>query len=351
MARHGVSYSEVAQIAQQLTAAGRIPTIEMIRTELGTGSNSTLAQHLRTWKERQAQTQQIASKENIPEELIAVIKGLWDRVMDQSENKIQLIQQETQQNLNQLKHEIQQLQQENSRWQQQFRQTKQERDGLSHEKSTIDQLLANAKIENATLAEKLAGSHQHCKEKQTRIDELNRQNQQIQANLEHYRAASLEQRQQEQQRFEQQQKLAEQTILQMNQKLTQASQENIRLEKQGQKIIFENEDLRSDLLKLNAQNEITTTRLSDVQNELAKATQKLEQLYTVQIKFDGQNKILIELQTQYALTQQQLEAEKMKSKEMGEQNKALASEKWILGQEKAQLYGQLKQNEKILNIT
>ena len=52
---------------------------------------------------------------------------------------------------------------------------------------------------------------------------------------------------------------------------------------------------------------------------------------------------MIELQTQHALTKQQLETEKLKSKEIGEQNKTLASEKWQLGQEKAQLYGQLKQ--------
>jgi hypothetical protein len=34
--------------------------------------------------------------------------------------------------------------------------------------------------------------------------------------------------------------------------------------------------------------------------------------------------------------------------ELREQNKLLAHEKWILGQEKAQLYGQLKQLQEIL---
>ena len=97
MARPGVTYTDVSLAAQQLVASGRAPTIETIRIALGTGSNSTLGAHLRTWKANQNQTQQIASKENIPEELIVVLKGLWERVMNQSEDKIQTIFQETQQ--------------------------------------------------------------------------------------------------------------------------------------------------------------------------------------------------------------------------------------------------------------
>lgn len=343
MARPGVTYHEVSMIAQRLIAAGKNPTIDAIRIELGTGSNSTLGAHLRTFKEKQTQTQQLATKENIPEELIAVIKGLWERVMNQSEDKIQTIQQETAQDITKLRQEVQLLSQSNSDWQQQFQKTKQERDAFSHEKSTMEQLLANSKIEAAAMTEKHHGLEQKVAEKQIRIDELHTQHKQTQANLEHYRAASLEQRTSDQQRFDRQQKLLEQTITQMNQKLAQADQENITLEKQSQKIIFENENLKLELHKLNVQHELTMTHLSDAKNKLIKTTQKLDQFDALKIKFDAQNKIVIELQTQHALTQQQLENEKLKSKEISEQNKALASEKWILGQEKAQLYGQLKQ--------
>src|SRR5438105_4376843 len=151
MARPGVTYLDVSHVAQQLVAAGRTPTIETIRIALGTGSNSTLGTHLRTWKSKQDQTQQIATKENIPEELISALKGVWERVMNQSEDKIQSVQQETQQELTKLKEEIQRLQQDNSYWQQQHQQTKQERDGFAHEKSAIEQLLTHSKIEIAAL--------------------------------------------------------------------------------------------------------------------------------------------------------------------------------------------------------
>lgn len=343
MARPGVTYHEVSIIAQRLIAVGKNPTIDAIRIELGTGSNSTLGTHLRIFKERQTQTQQLATKENIPEELIAVIKGLWERVMNQSEDKIQTIQQETAQDITRLKQEVQSLLQSNADWQQQFQKTKQERDALAHEKSTLEQLLANSKIEAAAMTEKLSGLEQKIAEKQIRIDELHTQHKQTQANLEHYRAASLEQRTLDQERFDRQQKLLEQTITQINKKLALASEENLMLQKHGQKTISENENLKSELHKLNGQYEITTTHLSDAKNELARAIQSTDQFYALQIKFDEQNKAVIELKTQHALALQQLEAEKLKSAEMSEQNKALASEKWILGQEKAQLYGQLKQ--------
>lgn len=351
MARPGVTYHEVSMIAQRLIAAGKNPTIDAVRIELGTGSNSTLGAHLRTFKERQTQTQRLATKENIPEELIAVIKGLWERVMNQSEEKIQTIQQETAQDITQLRQEVQSLLQNNSDLQQQFQKTKQERDAFAHEKSTLEQLVAHSKIEAAATTEKLHGLGQKVAEKQIRIDELHTQHKQTQANLEHYRAAILEQRTSDQQRFDRQQKLSEQTITHMNQKLAQADQENIALEKQSQKIISENENLKLELHKLNENHQIATMHLTDVQNELVKTMQNLEQFNSLKLQCDEQNKKIIELQTQHALTQQQLEAEKLKFKEVSEQNKALASEKWILGQEKAQLYGQLKQHEKILNIT
>ena len=215
MARPGVTYLDVANAAQQLAAAGRIPTIESIRVSLGTGSNSTLGNHLRTWKSKQDQTQQIATKENIPEELIAALKGVWERIINQSDEKIQTIQHETQTELISLKQEAQRLQKDNAYWQQQCQQIKQERDSFAHEKSVIEKLLTDSKLEIVSFTEKQVGLEQQLKQKHEHNDELRRQNQQIQANLEHYRNASLEQRIADQQRYEQQLKQLEQTIQQM----------------------------------------------------------------------------------------------------------------------------------------
>jgi len=350
MARPGVTYLEVSNAAQQLVAARKTPTIEAIRIALGgTGSNSTLGAHLRVWKANQNQTQQVATKENLPEELVATMKGLWSWVIDQSEEKILTIKQETQQDLAKLNQENQTLQQESGHWQQQYQQIKQERDGLVHEKMIIEQLLADAKIEKATLAEKYIGLEQQAREKQAHIDEMQRQNQQIQANLEHYRASALEQRTADQQRYEQQQRQLEQTIQQINQELIETKRENMVLQQQNKQVYFERDSLETQLDKLEAQHESVTARLTKTLNELSKKEEAQkhwqDQYNILRTKFDEQNKPFTELQTQHALLLQQSEITKVELKEIRQQNKTLANEKWELGQEKAKLYGQLKQIE------
>lgn len=354
MARPGVTYLDVANVAQQLIAAGKAPTIESVRIALGTGSNSTLGNHLRTWKSKQDQTQQIAAKENIPEELIAALKGVWERVMDQSEEKIQTIHQDTQQELITLKQEVQRLQKDNAYWQQQHQQIKQERDSFAHEKLAVEQLLNNSKIEMAAFIEKYAGLEQKTQQKQERIDELRLQNQQIQANLEHYRDASLEQRVSDQQRYEQQIKQLEQTIQQINHELTQTKQEKDILQKDNQQANFEKDGLKTQFANLNEKHDSINMRLMDVLNELAKKTQDQqhwqEQFQSLQAKYDEINKSFIELKTQHVVLSQQSETMKAELKELREQNKLLAHEKWELGQEKAKLFGQLKQLEVHVNV-
>lgn len=208
-------------------------------------------------------------------------------------------------------------------------------------------VLFGGKIPSTPLTEKYAGLEQKNQEKQERIHELRQQNQQAQSNLEHYRAASLEQRLADQQRHEQQQKQLEQTIQNVNQELAQVQSERMVFQKNSQEADFENENLRTQLDTIGAQHETITIRLNDTLNELARKTQDQQhwqkQYQGLSEKWDTQNKLLIELQTQHAVLSQHLLILKAELKEISEQNKVLGHEKWILGQEKAQLYGQLKQ--------
>jgi chromosome segregation ATPase len=353
MARPGVTYLDVSNAAQQLVAAGRTPTIESIRIALGTGSNSTLGVHLKTWKSKQDQTQQIATKENIPEELISALKGVWERVMNQSEDRIQTIHQETQQELLQLRQEVQRLQRDNARWQQQHQQTKQERDSIANERLAIEKLLSDTKVEIAALVEKHAGIEQQNHQKQERIDELRQQNQQIQANLEHYRNASLEQRMTDQQRYEQQLKQLEQTIQKSNQELKKVQHDKLMLQQESQRLMFENEGLQRQHNKIIADHESINSKLTDTLSELSKTTQDQQHWQkackTIEGKWDEQNQSFIDLKTQHATLLQQSEALRAEVKDLRDQNKLLAHEKWELGQEKAQIYGQLKQLDRQLN--
>lgn len=54
MARPGITYSQVAQAAETLTAAGASPTIAAVREALGgTGSPNTIHKHLAAWRDGQ----------------------------------------------------------------------------------------------------------------------------------------------------------------------------------------------------------------------------------------------------------------------------------------------------------
>jgi chromosome segregation ATPase len=230
MTRPGVTYFDVANIAQQLIASGYEPTIERIRSQLKTGSNTTIGTHLRIWRSKRDTLQQLATKEKIPEELVILLKGLWERVMGQAEAQVDAIKNETQQDLEQQKQTIQQLQEKNARLQQSELQLKQSHNSLAQEKVVLEKIIADMKTEMAALQAKQNGLLDQLTEKQARIEELHKQNKQTQANLEHYRAASLEQRQLDQQRAEQQQRELAQTMQQLKMENESLRQQKIRLQ-------------------------------------------------------------------------------------------------------------------------
>ena len=110
MGRPGITYHDVANAAQQVTTADNNPTIESVRAILKTGSSSTIAQHLRDWKAKQSDTFALASKEKIPEELVAALKGLWQKLVTESEEQVEIIKQQHEDITKQHKGEIEKLQ-------------------------------------------------------------------------------------------------------------------------------------------------------------------------------------------------------------------------------------------------
>ena len=60
MARPGISYEQVATVADALVGQGEKPSIQRIRERLGTGSPNTIHRHLKTWRAAQAPTERRA---------------------------------------------------------------------------------------------------------------------------------------------------------------------------------------------------------------------------------------------------------------------------------------------------
>jgi chromosome segregation ATPase len=62
MGRVGVSEYQVFQVAEQLAAEGVNPSIDIVRSELGTGSRTTLNKYLKAWRERRGRHDQVDSR-------------------------------------------------------------------------------------------------------------------------------------------------------------------------------------------------------------------------------------------------------------------------------------------------
>ncbi len=88
MARPGVDYEMVKQAAVKLLAQGTAPSVQKIRDMLGTGSNTTIAEHLTCWREEYAKKTIHHLPATMPKELISSIEVLWQIAMEQAQNQL-----------------------------------------------------------------------------------------------------------------------------------------------------------------------------------------------------------------------------------------------------------------------
>ncbi len=88
MARRGVDFETVKQAALKLLSKGISPSVQRIRESLGTGSNSTIAEHLKVWREQHAAKKVHHLPASLPPELIASFETLWQTAMEHAEKHL-----------------------------------------------------------------------------------------------------------------------------------------------------------------------------------------------------------------------------------------------------------------------
>ena len=77
MARTGITYEQVATVADALVGQGEKPSIQRIREQLGTGSPNTIHRHLKAWRATQAPAERRAAR--LPDELTAALAEELER--------------------------------------------------------------------------------------------------------------------------------------------------------------------------------------------------------------------------------------------------------------------------------
>ena len=77
MARSGIRYEDVQAAAETLLGRGLNPTIQRIRELLGTGSNTTISEHLKHWQRQLAESPKVILPPAIPEAVATALDGFW----------------------------------------------------------------------------------------------------------------------------------------------------------------------------------------------------------------------------------------------------------------------------------
>lgn len=203
MGRTGVTYNDVANAAAEIQAKGENPTVDRVRERLGTGSKGTISPMLKQWKHEQAPFLK-EQPNTLPPDLLNMTNSLWTGMKEKADQiveaekarfsqhtekfekiKLELSQrlQKTQRSAEQLKHALETLQSAHSELQTQSQTQLQRIEFLSGQNSEQQQ-----RIEENTLT----------------ISQLNDQAKRAYDNLEHFREAAHQQREEEHLAFNQQ---------------------------------------------------------------------------------------------------------------------------------------------------
>jgi chromosome segregation ATPase len=74
-----VRYEEVQQAIDELLARGESPSVQKVREVLGTGSFTTISDHLRAWRGRRLEHLELPPPQGMPEALRELAEALWER--------------------------------------------------------------------------------------------------------------------------------------------------------------------------------------------------------------------------------------------------------------------------------
>lgn len=85
MARSGIRYEDVKDTAETLLGRGLNPTIQRVRELLGTGSNTTISDHLKSWQQQIADAPKVVLPPTVPEAVMTALDAFWKIAVQHAE--------------------------------------------------------------------------------------------------------------------------------------------------------------------------------------------------------------------------------------------------------------------------
>lgn len=245
MARTGVQYVDVQRAIDALLQQGETPSVQKVRERLGTGSFTTISDHLRHWREQRAQNQDVPAPVAMPESVRDMAHALWHQAQQEAAEGLSHYREEADQRVAQANDEIAHANRQTEDALQRERAISEHMAQLQARLDERSSLLARAEAERDSLAAKEA-------QWQERVNRLSEQLQQLQArneqsNSEHQHALRELQAQQQQQlnQEEQRHEAAESRLMTLldaaRQERQAAEKQHARREAQWEKRLSERE--------------------------------------------------------------------------------------------------------------
>ncbi len=346
MGRLGVAYEEVAQAAQEAQGKGKSPTVDNVRLIIGSGSKSTIARHLRDWRNQQGIAR--GSDGAIPSELLGLVKGLWERLRDTVEQKAYDYQCEADAKVKQMQQQLAQSQQQYTVLHEQHHQLEEK----SHQQTKMINELQNTLIfeqqEKAKITERALSQESHRQEQQNEIERLHQLLKHVQHNIEHYQAATQQLRQEQSLAVEKQRNEYEQRISQLQQNIASITAEKSSYQAQYEQTHQTFEKLQSSHAVLSQIAQESQMKYHSLSQEHTRLTQQHQDQSH---NYESKKQSVIELQIKLGAYEDKITLLEKTLAKADDKIQILRDDCNFVSQEKANLEGQIKQLQKNLETT
>ena len=222
MARAGITYQDVANAAQRVRQRGDEPTVDRVRSELGTGSRSTLGPMLKRWK---TGSEAAADLNGLPADLVAAVKALHERAQYAADERITQEREAHQTLEQQWRTELEEVRQRCESLEEQRCGLEKANEALRNESDAQAHALQQEQHRAASLTSKLEASQEKLSGTTATVQEMKQENRDIRSHFEHYQQEIAEDRRHERDQFHRTQSGLEGQVDQLTQQLRSSEQD------------------------------------------------------------------------------------------------------------------------------
>ncbi|MBT9511156.1 MAG: DNA-binding protein [Acidovorax sp.] len=288
MARAGIYKSEVLRARDRLLAAGRYPSIDAVREELGnTGSKGTIHRYLKEIEEEEGAA--TGSKVAVSEAIQDLVGRLAARVNEEAEERVTTAQARHAEQISQHQQTAAALKTEAQSARQQVEQSQR---ALADEKANhgkTSEALTSKTLECTQLAQQVVDLQERTAAEERHRSSLEEKHQHARQALEHFREATREQREQDQRKHEQQVQYHQAELRTVNETLAAKRQEAIHTLQENARLLGDLSRAQGDLHLV--QEEVRSLR--PLKDELGFAQRRTEELGRRLVEQDAEVQTLI----------------------------------------------------------